>query len=157
MSNENKTAESIANNALWLEGLYQTKAEQKMFDAIVKYAKEKNVVVQRALCQPLTTFRVNSPSFYDEDRKKMHEKFEQIGGEFVERASKQFVDSRLSDTIKLLQLKLTIERGYNVKFNPDYPKDLKATPYAQLVLTIGCWDMDGFDDEQPEQNRETNN
>lgn len=157
MSDENKTADSIANNALWLEGLYQTKAEQKMFDAIVKYAEEKNVVVQRALCQPLTTFKANSPSFYDEDRKKMREKFGRIGAEFVEQASKKFIDSRISDVIKIRQIRLTIERGFNITFHPDDVKNLVPKPYAQFLLTIQCWDMEGFEDEQPEQNGETNN
>lgn len=156
MSDENKTADSIANNALWLEGLCQTKAEQKMFDAIMTYAKEKNVTIQRSLCQPLTTFKSNSPSFFDEDKKKMLEKFGKIGAEFIEKASREFIDSRISDIIKIRQLHLTIERGFNITFHPDDVKNLVPKPYAQLVLTIQCWDMEGFEDEQPEQNGETN-
>lgn len=150
MSDESKTADSIANNALWLEGLCQTRAEQRIFDAIMNYAKEKNVTVQRALAQPLTTFKTNSPSFYDEDRKKMCEKFGKIGAKFVKQASKKFIDSRISNIIKIRQLHLTIESGFNTAF-------LVQKPYAQLVLTIQCWEMDGFEDEQSEQNRETNN
>lgn len=149
MSDESKTAESLTNDALWFEGLCQTRAEQRMFDAIMNYAKEKNVTVQRALVQPLTTFKTNSPSFYDEDRKKMCEKFGKIGAEFVERASKEFIDSRISNTIKIRQLRLTIERGFNIPFHPDDVKNLVPKPYAQFVLTILCWDMDGFEDEQP--------
>lgn len=123
-----------------------SKAESKILDTILKLAKENNVIVNRTYDAPLvpTIFKTNSASFYDSDRKKMPEKFKTIGGKFIEDSASEFIRSRLSDTIKLYNLKLTIERGFNVEFNPDNVKELKPTPYAHFKLTIISKDTEGL-------------
>lgn len=124
----------------WMLKLGRTKLENKMFEEIVRYGKEQNVEVKLALCQPITTFTLNSKSFYDEDKSKMKEKFDEVLDSFFYDAAKKFIDSRISDNIKIVSISITIERGYNVLFNPDAIKNLKQRPYAHILMKVCCND-----------------
>lgn len=134
MPNEYDTDDS------WMLMLGRTKLENKMFKEIVRYGKEQNVKVKLSLCQPLTTFTLNSKSFYDEDRNKMKEKFDEVLNSFFYDAAKKFIDSRISDNIKIINISITIERGYNVLFNTDDIENLKERPYANILVKICCYD-----------------
>ena len=102
-----------------------------------------DVKIETNIWNPTTTFKLNSKSFFDYDREKMKEKFEQVLNGFLEEAPKKFIESRLSNTIKIFNIAITIERGYNVVFKPKDIENIKNSPYAHILLTITCDDYFG--------------